>query len=544
MSELYNTRQRAAKRVKVKPDTIAPMFLLITVGILISTALILLILRFALPSFRFAWLTAAGGALLAWGSMFFWQAGMPAQIRFPLWQPENIFRQSPSFVLDGISWAFAFSVVTVGLSVIVTSVARENFPGLLGWVGVLAMTAIGVLAVTAGNPLTLVLLWAAMDLTEFIAQMRFVEEPRLSERAVISFASRVTGILILLWAGMVSAAEGAELNFLSPPPRAGLYLVVAAAFRLGILPLHLPYASESSFRRGFGTTLRTVSAGSSLILLARVPLSGIESPITPYLILLVAAAALYGGWMWLRSPDELAGRPFWLIGMGGLAVAAALRGNPIGATAWSCALMLAGGALFLVSAESRWQDKALLIGAWGASSLPFSLTASGWVSQGGRFWYAVPFLIAAQVMLLAGYIRMSRRAPQRSGFENQPIWAKNVYPFGIYVILFTILLLGWFGWEGALQTGNWVAALFAALLTLFLLWLAVRVRALNPVRAHWVRSAEAAWLDAVYQTVWETYRALRRLTALFSSVLEGESGVMWTLLFLVLFITFLIQGTP
>lgn len=520
------------------------MFLLITIGILGLTALALLIMRFALPAFRFSWLTAAGGALLAWVSMFFWQMAMPSRLQFPLWQPVGIFRQSPSFVLDGVSWAFALSVVTVGLGVIVTSVARENFPGTLGWVGVLALTAIGVLAVTADNPLTLVLLWAAIDLTEFVAQMRFVEEPRLSERAVISFASRVTGILILLWAGMVSAAEGSALDFLSPPPRAGLYLAAAAAFRLGILPLHLPYASESSFRRGFGTTLRVVSAGSSLILLARVPLGGVESPVTPYLILLVAAAALYGGWMWLRSPDELAGRPFWLIGMGALAVASALRGDPLGATAWSCALMLSGGALFLVSAESRWQDKALLIGAWGVSALPFSLTASGWVNAGSRFWYVVPFLLAAQVMLLAGYLRMSRRIPQRAGFENQPIWAKNVYPFGIYVILLTVLLLGVFGWEGARQTGNWMASLLASLLTLGLMRLAVRVRALNPVRVHWVRSAEAAWLEVVYRTLWEIYRSLRRFIALFSNVLEGESGVMWTLLFLVLFITFLAQGTP
>lgn len=520
------------------------MFLLVTVGILLTTALALLVLRFSAPHFRFAWLVGAGGAWLAWGSVLFWQAALPSYLRFSLWQPEALFPQSPSFVLDGVSWAFALSMVTVCLAVIVTAVARANFPGLLGWVGVLTLTALGILAVTADNPLTLVLLWTAIDLTEFAAQMRFVEQPRLSERAVISFASRVTGMLILLWAGMVAAAENSSLDFLSPPPRAGLYLVAAAAFRLGVLPLHLPYASESSFRRGFGTTLRMVSAGSSLILLARAPLSGVESPLTPFLALLVTAASLYGGWMWLRSPDELAGRPFWLIGVGGLAVAAALGGNSSGATAWSCALMLGGSALFLISAELRWQDKVLLIGAWSISALPFSLTASGWNSAGGRLWYATPFLLAAQVMLLSGYIRMSRRAPAQPPPADQPIWGKNVYPLGIYVILLTIVLLGVYGWEGALQSGNWMIALLASLLTLGLLRLALRMRLLNPVRVHWVRSAEPSWLDTVYQTLWELYRVLRRGGALLSNVLEGESGVMWTLLFLVLFITFLIQGTP
>jgi hypothetical protein len=520
------------------------MFIFITVSILFFTALLLLILRFALPDFRFAWLTATGGALLAWISVFIWQARLPAILKLPLWKPESIFRQPPFLIADSTAWAFALSIVTICLAVIVTAVARDNFPNPISWIGVLALTALGVLAVTAADPLTLVLLWAAIDLTEMISQMRFVEDPRLSERIVISFASRVTGILILLWAGMVSASDGPALDFLSPAPRAGLYLIVASAFRLGVLPLHLPYAGESSFRRGFGTGLRMVSAGSSLILLARASLGSVESPITPYLMILVSFAALYGAWMWLRSPDELTGRPYWLIGLGSLAVASALRGNPAGATAWSCALILSGGALFLASAESRWLDKALFIGVWGISSLPFSLTGSGWVNPRESFWYAIPLLIATQVMLLAGYIRQSRRSAAHTSFENQPIWAKNVYPFGIYIILLTILVLGFFGWNGALQFGNWIAGLITSFLTLGLLWLIPRVRILNPVRAHWVRSTGPTWLDMAYQIIWELYRAIGRVTSTFSNVLEGESGIMWTLLFLALFISIFTQGTP
>ena len=520
------------------------MFIALTIGILLLTAAVLLILRFALPDFRFAWLTATGGALLAWISIFVWQTDLPIILQLPIWQPQTIFPQTPLFIADGTAWAFALSIVTICLAVIVTSVARENFPNSLSWVGILMLTTFGLLAVTADNPLTLVLLWAAIDLTEMIAQMGFVEDPRLSERVVISFASRVTGILILLWASMVSASSGTTLDFLSPAPQAGLYLIVASAFRLGVLPLHLPYASESSFRRGFGTGLRMISAGSSLILLARVSLSSVDSPVTPYLIILVSFAALYGGWMWLRSPDELSGRPYWMIGLGSLAVASALRGNPIGATAWSCALILSGGALFLASAESKWLDKILFIGVWGISALPFSLTATGWVSQNRATWYAVPFLIAAQVMLLAGYIRQSQRSASRTSFENQPIWAKNVYPVGIYIILLTILALGLYGWNGTLQFGNWIAAPIAAALTFGLLWLVPRVRILNPVRAHWVQSTASTWLDTVYQTVWELYRGGRRITNTLSNVLEGESGIMWTLLFLVLFIVIFSQGTP
>ncbi len=519
------------------------MFIFITVSILLLTALTLLVLRSVSPDFRYSWLIATGGGLLAWISVFVWQAGMPLVVQLPLWQPVYLFQQSPLFVADGIAWAFALSLTSLCLAVIITSVARPNFPYPPGWIGALIVTALGVLAVTADNPLTLVLIWAAIDLAELIAQMRLVEEPRLSERAVIAFASRVTGTLILLWANMVSVSSGSALDFELIPPQAGLYLLIAAGLRLGILPLHLPYASESAVRRGLGTALRMTSAGSSLILLTRIPAGGVESGLTPYITLLVSIAGLYGAWMWLRAPDELTGRPFWLIGFGSLAVAAALRANPVGAAAWSCALILSGGALFLSSAQNARLVRALYVGVWGISALPLSLTATGWLGN-GSFWFAFPFLLAAHAMLMAGFIRQVQRPSARTTFEDIPLWARNAYPVGVLLLLVTLLLLGLFGWDGTLRVGNWIAAPIASLLTLGLVRLTPRLRILNPVRAHWVRPASPAWLDLGYQALWNLYRQTGRLIETLSKVIEGESGIMWTLLFLALFISFFVQGTP
>ncbi len=330
------------------------MFILITSLILVVTALTVLILRIVVPGFRYHWLFAVGGSLLAWISAFAWLTGLPVSYQLPGWQPEAVFSQSPVFVADQISWAFAVSLLTLCLAIILTAVIRPQFPSPVNWVGTLTLTSLGVLAVVAGNPLTLVIIWAAIDLVELVVQLWFVEDPKLSERVVISFASRVTGILILLWADMVGAAGGQISDFRAATPQAGLFLLIAAGLRLGVLPLHLPYTGESSLRRGFGTGLRMISAASSLILLARIPAGSIHSPFTPYLLMLVSFAAVYGGWTWLRAPDELTARPFWLIGMGSLGVAAALRSDPVGAAAWSCALILAGSALFLFSSQNKW----------------------------------------------------------------------------------------------------------------------------------------------------------------------------------------------
>lgn len=523
------------------------MFILLTVTTLFITAIVLLVLNFAAPNFRYNWLIATGGAFLGWISVFVWQAQMPLSLQFPAWQPEILFVQSPTFVGDGIAWTFTLSLATLCLAIILTAVVRSNFPRPINWVGTLILTSLGILSVVADNPLTLVLIWAAIDISELIAQMRVVEDPKLSERTVVSFASRAAGIFVLLWADMVSVANGQGLDFRSAPPQAGLYLVLAAGLRIGVLPLHLPYSGESSLRRGFGTGLRMISAASSLILLARIPATSLTSPVTPYLLILVALAAVYGGWQWLRAPDELTGRPFWLIGMGSLAIAAALRANPVGAAAWGCGLILTGGALFLSSEQNKWLSRALLAGAWAISSLPFSLTATGWNSglvSPLLGWLAWPVLIAAHGMLVAGFIRHSVRTSMRASSEDQPIWAKNVYPIGISLLLLVAILLGFFGWEGALKFGSWFTALLASLAAAGLLWLSPRLRILNPVRAHWVRPANASWIDWGYQALWGIYRQFGRVSNVISNVLEGESGVMWTLLVLALFASFFAQRNP
>ena len=521
------------------------MFILITVGILLLTALTVLALRIFFPAFRSSWLVATGGGILAFASVFMWLANPSTQLQFSIWQPASLFKESPTFIADSVAWAFTLSIVALSLAIIITSVSRSNFPSPLAWSGILILASLGILAVTADNPLTLVLIWAALDLVELIIQLRFAEDPNLSERIVTAFATRVMGVLVLLWANMVSAAEGVNFDFHSASPQAGAYLLVAAGLRVGVLPLHLPFAGDSAFRRGFGTALRMISAASSLILLARIPSGSIAPQFTPYLFAFAALAAVYGGWMWLRAPDELTGRPFWLIGMGSLAVAATLRENPLGAAAWSCALILCGGVLFLSSEPNRWLVRGLWVAAFGASALPFSLAASGWNSGGGSFFLAqIPF-IAAHAMLLAGFIRHILRPPAlRLHYEDQPIWAKNIYPIGIVLLFLTILLLGFFGWDGALQFGNLFASLIASLLTFGLVWLTPRLRLLNPVRAHWVRPTNPTWLDWAYQGLWNLYRQLGRLSAVFAKLLEGESGIMWTLLFLALFISFFARGNP
>ena len=522
-----------------KTDTImSPMLILISCLLFVGTALVLMVLRLTRFTERFSWLVAVGGSMLAFASVFIWLAQMPFTLEMPAWQPLSLFVSRILFQANGLSWPVALSIAALTLTMLLTAVARPVIANSYTWVGALALGGLGIMAVTADNPLSLLLVWAALDLTELIAQLGAVEGASNSEKVVTSFSTRALGIGILLWANIISIARGSTLDFQSIPADAGLYLVIAAGLRLGVLPLHLPYSSESSLRRGFGTLLRLVSAVSSLILLAHVPAG--STTFTPFLTAFAIAAALYGGWMWLRAPDELTGRPYWIIGLGALSVTSALSGNPLGAAAWGCALILVGGALFLASVQQVWLNRVLLVGVWSLSALPFSLTASAWLGNLGFF---TPFVIAAQALLVAGFVRHALRPSGRDTFESQPGWARSVYPAGILLLIVCQIFLGFTGWEGALQVGAWPQAGITALLTFGLVWATPRFRVFNPIRAHWVTPVSSN-VGNFYSGLWAVYRVFGRVSSTITATLEGEGGIMWTLLFVILFISLLTQGAP
>jgi len=290
------------------------MLILLPVILMSLTTLALLILRFARPKFKFPWMLASGGATLALISVLLWQIHFPQNISLPSWQMVTAFSYVPAWLADGISWPYALALAALAAGVIWTSVVRaENEP--LPWAGTLTLAALGILAVTAENPLTLLLAWSAIDLFELVTMLRSTEGEKQTEGVIIAFAVRLAGTGLVMWANLVSIAGGTPLDFRSIPPATGIYLLIASGLRLGVLPLHLPYRKDNVVRRGFGTTLRLVSAASSLALLARIPASALNSVLTPYLLILAAITALYAGWMWLRASDEILGRPFWILGM-------------------------------------------------------------------------------------------------------------------------------------------------------------------------------------------------------------------------------------
>jgi len=519
------------------------MIALITIALLAFTAAIVAVIRIARPGFGFGWLVAASGALLAWASTFAWQVSLPQTLALGQWLPQNVFTYSPTLLADRINFPFALSLTSLALAIIWTSAARSTTTSPVAWVSTLALTALGLVAVLAGNILTLLLALAAVDVLELVNTLRVAEDPVSSENAVITFSVQLIGLGLMIWAAVVAFAAGTALNFDAMPPQGSLYVVLGVGVRMVAALYRQPNTREPSLRRGYGTAVRLISAAASLCVLARIPAGSIPPTATGWMLFVAALTGLVSGLNWLRAPDPIGSRRFFLVGMGALAFAAALRGNGAGSAAWGSALVFCGGLASLYSVHQRRLTIMLVAAGFMLTALPFSLTASGWLSTVPSSWAFWILLVPIQALMLAGYVSSILRSSEAS-LENQPNWARSIYPGGLMLLGLSGLSLGFFGWAGALQIGVVPAAVTATVLGGGLGWFFWRVPGLQRVVLPAVQSGErvagasASAFHVLSTITWALYRTAGRASSLVARTLEGDGGLLWTLVVLALFLSF------
>jgi formate hydrogenlyase subunit 3/multisubunit Na+/H+ antiporter MnhD subunit len=572
------------------------MLILLTIFLFVFTPLAMLILRMVRPKLNIQGLLAVLAVLSGLPMVTLARSDIPHFITLIKWQPVLLFPVSPSLLIDDISWYFALALVTLSFAVVITSIAqlgestslelissKENnnlvkipnstptdrspaapaqnidtgeISNWSFWAAILILTSLGLLAVTSGNMITLLLAWATLDIFELIILLGYLLESKTRERVILIFSAKLAGIVALIIAGLVIWSHDGSLSFDDISQTISIYLVLAAGLRLGILPLQLPFTQGLPIRRGLGTALRLIPAAASYILLVRVANIGVASAITPYVLGLTTLAGLFSGVSWIRSKDEVEGRPYWLLGIASLIVATAILNHPIACLAWSIASLLSGGLIFSMSLRHRNLIPIILLGAFNLSSLPFSPTWQGTtlyqssstviVNLSILSIYSLLFLLI-QSFLLAGFIRHSLREIYPRGQESSQRverWVWLLYPLALTLLVLTHLFIGWKLYPNlnGFPLSGWIIGPIALIIAGFSLSIAWRYPqpfprynlATNP--SFWNKLLSFEWL---YRLLWKLFHTLSQLFSLFSSLLEGDGGIIWALVLFALIFVFL-----
>jgi len=523
--------------------------ILLPIVLLFVAALVILMIRRLRPGFGYSWLLAVLTVLVVWILLLYFHFRPPPALILLNWLPVNMIEGTLIFQLDAPAWVYTFALAGLAAGVILTASARLQYrSNPITWAATLAITAAGMLATLAGTPLALVLAWTLVDVIELAFLLGAAQEKQLGSDAVVAFLVRTTGSLVLMGTMVLSQADGQALLLIAPRPDLSIFLLLAAGLRLGVLPIHLPYMREPILRRGISTTLRMAAAASSLVLLARLPPNVVPVVWYPWLLFLAGLAGIYGAGVWLISPDEIRGRPYWMIALASLAVVSVIRGYPEASLAWGTVLILSGAGLFLYSARDLRLSLWPALGGLALTGLPLTPAGAGWLGLTvlpinlPDFWF-----LLVHVLLLLGYVRHLLR-PEET-LSTMERWIRGVYPFGLLVLVATAWLAAFLGWSGALGLERWWASLSALLLAVVgwfgLRWLLPWWNS-HPEQTGWVSALakpvggvlnNLLSLDWLYQLGAWLYLLVQRLIQALTAILEGEGGVLWVLVLLALLVS-------
>ena len=515
------------------------MLILLPILLLLLSAAAILLLGRQRPRYSNYWLLASGGAFFAWISIWVLRGRLQTTFKLTLSGSNELFPIVPELLVDAVSWPFALALATLVLAVILTDVARIPEARWQSWAGDLGITALGILAVLAGNPLTLVMAWMLIDILEIYILFRQVETPEIRQRIMVFFSTNLLGIMLVLWAMMISRTTGLPpLTFTNISPAAAVFMIMASGLRIGVFPIQVAYLQNIRQQRGQGMLIRLVPPAASLVLLVRTAHIGVSANWELFLFVFAAVAAVYGGISWTRAKDELSGRIFWMVGVSGLAFASALQSSPAATLAWSLVLLYSGAILFLTSMRETWMLPIGLLGLFNLTTLPLSPTMKG-AELHSHFHILSLILIIAQTALILGYIRhMVHPAEKLEGVER---WVRVIYPLGLAFLPLTHFLAGnWFAPSlGVTSTSPiWPGLIVLLLVTVlgFLTWRGIQL----PDRAFSIFD-QLFSLDWFYRLLGWVYNTIGQALAFVTSFLEGEGGVLWALLLVALLVSLISQ---
>ena len=299
------------------------------------------------------------------------------------------------------------------------------------------------------------------------------------------------------------------------------------------------YTDEATTKRGLYTSFRLVSAAASLSFLGRIPFKALSATWNLVSFILLAILATWAGWMWFSSSAETQGRPYWIVGLASLLGASSLVSDPVLSASWGVTLVLNGGLLFLFSTRTRKILWLPLFSLVGIIAVPFSLTAGVWVTTGDSSWIPILFILPAQSLLAGGFLRQLLQPGERLDGSRER-WTLILYVSGLSLLFAILLILGFWGWSGVPRIGVWWASIIVLVFTGLFFYLGSRKKAISHLEF-------LPWNNATTQAILKNFgkslvTLVERFFLILSSTLEGEGGIIWSILILVLILSLVALG--
>lgn len=407
------------------------------------------------------------------------------------------------------------------------------------------LTATGILAVMANSPLAYLVTWVVIDLIEFGLLSLINRDESVHRSITISLVLRMFGSLLMVYV-LVMINNGRNASELT-----GSVIFLIALLRIGILPIHKNYTTVSTLKRGVGTILRFIpplTVASFLFFIN-------PGTFPPILLVLLRVAlsigGLFGAISWLQAKDELDGRVFWILSIGCLSLIAFLTQQSTAIPGLMIFMVVAGLASFLYSPRFTNPWVFLVFLFLGLLTFPYTPTAPVrsllWAKSFDLIFIVI---FPTYILLIAGVFKHFLREESQLVFMET--WMKFMYVVALVLILVTPWVAEALFFDRVRDMSNLGPSIGVAVISLMIVLgsqlLRGKFRILED-RLDGFGKASKKGLTAFTQVMnldWFFGLAQKILNLVGKAITtsikvqEGDGGLLWSILFLVLIASLLI----
>ena len=497
------------------------------------------------------WLSAITASFLAWVLILVYHFMPVIGLNLINWSPLNSTAQFIAYQFDTVSWPLVFSLVTILLTILLTypTVARdEKKPARVASVLLLFFSSL--LATLSATPVAFLLSWTLYDFIDGLILVKAGLSDDGKQALLLNLFMKIFSSCVLVWSLVISSSE-AVLTIGQYSQKAVLIIIVAVCIRVWstlLIPIdyHLRNISKE-----FSLARLLTGTVTALAILGRLSGQLNLSNTGNDLQLIISLIALLGGFGWLFAGTDQKRLSSWLFTVSSIAILSAIRGDPGAAVIWVTVMILIGPAILIFSPQSKSMYLFPIIGLVGLSGLPLTLASPGWsgITQPRVDLFSVIFLLS-YVLLLMGLIKISVSKFQDNVISERWMVAMNTAGLSIATaVQLTIIFLI----NRALPIIKlWWMTIIPIVLAVLLYLIfkfqigttPFRVLQKNSIFIARFQSIEKKIQDGlilkfIYMVFVTVYRIFRRAINGIEGILEGNAGVIWAALLLVMILTML-----
>jgi hypothetical protein len=514
--------------------------------ILISAAIAVIILSFVPRGTGIAWLVSVLASIGAWITAMVIKSSMPLTFSGHMFLDLGIQNITPAFQLDIINWPIVVSICSVVAGVLIVSSARIGLDSnYWEWAVILGLGALGALGSMASNIFTTVLILGLFDTVELFTVFytskygwQKIDHLRYS---LWSFLSLFLFISAYAWQ---SSSGGVMDDWKSMMPGPGGLILAGCMTRMILVPYKRITGYSYSSTNGLLITRFIINLLISAVIVLQMPvLTGTSTGKNLVILYMFLVALTSAVWIFQNKTED---QPTaWRVFAGSMIFAEYLYGFSASGFYFTITVISLFQMLLLIYPTSRFTRVLGLLAIIGFSGIPFTPNNSGlagFIRAGSIPGFI--FLIPAIMVFYSSLKNLWQKASLENPMEER--WARYLSQSGLLIALINPWLIAVIWLPDAMRLNISIPAMIMTIAgtSLFLAEktriidfkeIVVRIKTLTDR----LIKGKTGELLKILSTANVQSELIQKPYNFFVNLFEGDGGVIWAILCLVLVITVL-----